>query len=525
MFVLALLAAGLARSQAAPPSPATEAAPHIYSWGDQGDGTYRNPIIKSDYSDPDICRVGSDFYLIASDFAYVGMQVMHSKDLVNWEVIGQVFNRLTMDPKYDQMKGYGEGTWAPSLRFHNGEFYIYVCTPYEGLFMWHTKNPAGPWSDTVTVKKVPRWEDPCPLWDDDGQAYLVHSLKGAGPLIINKMSADGTQLLDDGKEIYRGRATEGPKFYKRHGYYYICMPEGGVSTGGQSILRSKTIYGPYERRQVLPNGTTHQGGMVELDNGQGWFISFKQTGFLGRICYLNPVTWGSDDWPVFGDNGKPVTVWKKPEVGNTFPVSKPPTSDEFDSPQLAPIWQWNHNPVPKAWSLTARPGFLRLTALPATQPSTARNTLTEKIWDVCGVINVKMDVSKLTDGDRAGFAFMSGASFGWVGVAQDKSQRHFMWDQTTGPAVAGDTVYLRGIYHNDIGRLYYSADGNVFSDSGQTFRLRFASWKGARVGVICFNQANDSGEPASGGGTVDFDYFHYRYGAAPVEAGFPAGID
>ena len=243
------------------------------------------------------------------------MQVLHSKDLVNWNVIGQVFDRLSMSPKYDEMKGYSQGTWAPTIRYHNGEFYIFVCTPYDGLFMWHAKNPAGPWSETVTVKAVEKWEDPCPFWDDDGQAYLVHSYHGAGPLILHKMSPDGTKLLDDGKEIYRGKVAEGPKLFKRKGYYYISLPEGGVETGWQTVLRSRNIYGPYERKEVFPPRSPHQGGLVELKNGETWFISFKSTGYLGRICYLNPVRWADDDWPVFGDNGQPVDGGKKPNVG------------------------------------------------------------------------------------------------------------------------------------------------------------------------------------------------------------------
>src|SRR4051812_23113477 len=179
----------------------------VLDWGDQGDGTYKNPILKSDYSDPDAIRVGDDFYLIASDFHFMGMQILHSKDLVNWRGINQIFHQFKVDPKYDQMKAYGQGTWAPSIRYHDGEFYVFVCTPQDGLFMWHAKDPAGEWSGTVTVKAVQKWEDPCPLWDDDGQAYLVHSLKGAGPIIVNKMSADGTRLLDDGVTVYEGKTA------------------------------------------------------------------------------------------------------------------------------------------------------------------------------------------------------------------------------------------------------------------------------------------------------------------------------
>ena len=221
------------------------------AWGDQGDGTYRNPVLKADYSDPDVIRVGEDFYLVASDFHFVGMQVLHSRDLVNWEVVGQVFPRLDVHPKYDEMNGYAQGTWAPTLRHHDGLFYVFVCTPYDGLFMWHAKDPRGPWSETVTVKAVNGWEDPAPFWDDDGRAYLVHSVLGAGPLILHEMSPDGRRLLDDGVEIYRGKVAEGPKLFKRLGEYYVSLPEGGVETGGQTVLRAKSLQGPWERREVL----------------------------------------------------------------------------------------------------------------------------------------------------------------------------------------------------------------------------------------------------------------------------------
>jgi beta-xylosidase len=407
----------------------------ILTWGDQGDGTYKNPVLKSDYSDPDILRHGDDFYLIASDFHFVGMQVLHSKDLVNWRIIGQVFHRLSMASKYDEMKGYGQGTWALALRYHNGEFYVFVCTPSEGLFMWQAKDPAGPWSETVTVKSVPRWEDPCPFWDDDGQAYLIHSQVGAGPLILHRMSSDGTQLLDEGKEIYRGPVAEGPKLCKRKGYYYISLPEGGVDTGWQTVLRARDIYGPYERREVFPKGSPHQGGWVELKNGETWFMSFKSTGYLGRICYLNPIRWSDS----------------------------------------------------------------------ANGLSTARNTLTEKLWDSSGVIDVKMDTARMKDGQRAGFSFMSGSDFGWIGVGQENGSRKIQWNQGKGPVLQRQEVWFRGVYNGDKAQLLYSLDGKKYIDTQMAFRLAFRFWKGARIAIFSFG---------NNGGSADFDYVRYMYGGA-----------
>jgi beta-xylosidase len=478
-------------------------SPKVLSWGDQGNGRFRNPILKADYSDPDVIRHGDDFYLVASDFHFVGIQVLHSKDLVNWRVVSQVFDRLDVDPRYDEMKGYGQGTWAPTIRFHGGEFYIFVCTPADGLLMWHAKAPEGPWSKTVTVKAVPKWEDPCPFWDEDGQAYLVHSLVGAGPLIVHKMSADGTRLLDEGQEVYRGKVAEGPKMFKRKGYYYISLPEGGVTGGWQTVLRSKTIYGPYERKEVLPAGSPHQGALVDLKNGDTWFVSFKSTAHLGRITYLDPVTWGDDDWPVFGNKGEPMAEWKKPDVGKSYPVSRPQSSDEFSASRLSPIWQWNHNPVPEAWSLAKRAGYLRLEARPAPDLANARNSLTQKLWGDAGVIDVKLDASRMLDGQRAGFAFMSGSDFGWVGVAQANGERKIAWNDGEGPVVGRADVWLRGIVQGDSARLFYSLDGASYTDTGTTVTLRFRFWKGARIAIFSYG---------ANGGAADFDYVRYDYG-------------
>jgi beta-xylosidase len=498
LLMLLLFASG----QAASPLP----------WGDQGDGTYRNPILPADYSDPDVIRVGDDFYLVASEFHFIGIQVLRSRDLENWQIISRVFDRLPMDAKYDEMKGYSQGTWAPSLRYHNGRFYLYACTPRDGLYCWTAKDPAGPWSDAITVKTVEQREDPCPFWDDDGQAYLVHGKLGAGPLILHKMSPDGTRLLDDGVAIYRGPVSEGPKLFKRHGWYYISLPEGGVERGGQSMLRSRNLYGPYERRVVVPDGGPHQGGIVDLDNGESWFIGFKSAGYLGRVPCLQPVKWGDDDWPVFGDAGRPVISGKKPAVGQGFPVAHPQTDDDFDAPILQPQWQWNHNPAPSAWSLAERPGWLRLHGLPAAEPALARNTLTQKLWGESGTATVKIDGRHLTDGQRAGLAFMSGKIFNAIGVVRAAGMSRIFWDGAIGPELAGDAVWLRGEYHGDAGRLSCSLDGTTFTDTGLDITLKFSQWKGARFALFCYGD---------GGGAADFDWFHFQPGTDPVPLTLP----
>ena len=276
----------------------------------QAKGTYRNPVLFADYSDPDVIRDGDNYYLIASSLICPGLPILQSNNLVHWTIIGHVLPRIDLDPRYDMVGGnrYGRGVWAPALRKHNGLFYVYFPTPDEGIFMSTAAKITGPWSKPVAVIARAGLEDPCPFWDGDGKAYLVHSNKGAGPLILHEMSPDGKMVLDEGKRSSRSAKSahaEGPKFYKRNGYYYIFAPFGGVGTGSQVVLRSKSIYGPYEHRVVLHQGDTkingpHQGGYIESQDGKGWFVHFQSRGAHGRIVHLEPVRW-EDDWPIIGE--------------------------------------------------------------------------------------------------------------------------------------------------------------------------------------------------------------------------------
>jgi beta-xylosidase len=351
---------------------------------------------------------------------------------------------------------------------------------------------------------------------------LIHSHKGAGPLIIHHMSADGTKLLDDGTQVYTGDGSEGPKLYKRHGYYYVSFPEGGVVKGWQTVIRSKNIFGPYESKRVMNPGMPHQGGIVELDSGESWFIGFKeQTGplaALGRIDYLEPVVWGSDDWPTFGNNGDDVGQHAKPNVGKKTEPTKPRVSDEFDGDTLDPIWQWNHNPVAEAWSLKARPGFLRLSSVPADDLMHARNTLTQKLWDQSGVIDVRLDVAALADGEQAGLTFITGHDFAWVGIVRQGP--FYAWTYkgrtagTTPAEIPGGVVILRATYDQSSGTLACVADdpggnGGAVTTFEARVPLGFADWKGSRFGIYCYGPT---------GGHADVDWVHYTYGANPADA-------
>jgi beta-xylosidase len=488
--------------------------------------TYRNPVLFADYSDPDVIRDGSNYYLVSSTFAFVpGISILQSNDLVHWTILSHVLPRIEIAPQYDMTDGnrYGRGVWAPAIRKHNGLFYVYFPTPDEGIFVSTAKTIAGPWSKPVAVVAQAGLEDPCPFWDDDGTAYLVHSKKGAGPLILHRMAPDGLSVLDEGKEIVRDAkelpTLEGPKLYKRDGYYYIFAPFGGVSTGAQLVLRSRTIYGPYEHRVALHQGSTqvngpHQGGYVESQDGKGWFIHFQSREAHGRIVHLEPVRW-EDDWPIIGDApagamvGQPVSSWPTPQHPGKDSEQRPQTSDEFSSAKLGPQWEWNHNPVDADWSLTERRGFLRLKPGYAADIFSARNTLTQMMQDDAFEFTTRADLTGMKDGDHAGLAMFEQAASG-LQVAQVGGVRSLGFfhgsERVDGPAqLAGGVVMLRVRVDGDTASYSYSVDeGKTFAPIGPTVGLKFSWWKGSRPALFAYTT-----EQGSDAGHVDFDWAHY----------------
>ena len=488
---------------------------------DLGNGTYQNPILFADYSDPDVIRVGSDYYMVSSSFHFMpGIPILKSHDLVNWMILGHVYQRLELDPKYSMIGGnrYAGGSWAPAIRHHNGRFYVYFPTPDEGILMSSAQSAEGPWTAPVLVLAKNRLEDPCPFWDDDGQAYLVHSVVGAGPLILHKMNPQGTAVLDEGQVIVRDAKAlptlEGPKFYKRNGYYYIFAPIGGVSQGSQAVLRSRNIYGPYESKVVLAQGTTaingpHQGGYVETPSGEGWFLHFQQRGAYGRIVHLQPVRW-VDDWPMMGESGQPVATAKKPDVGRAYPIREPQTSDEFNTRLLGPQWEWNHNPDDAHWSLSERPGFLRLHAMPADDLVTARNTLTLTPQDPALNAFVLLDVGGMADNQRAGLGMFFKQPH-WIGVVETDHQRHLALYangvETSGPDLSGNQVQLRVHIEKETAAYSYSLDGGkTFVPFGERMPIAFSWWKGVRL--CLFSYTKD--KAARDLGFADFDWLHYE---------------
>jgi beta-xylosidase len=509
---------------------------------DLGNGRYKNPVLYADYSDPDVVRVGSDFYLTSSSFnAVPGLQILHSKDLVNWTLIGAVFQQQPPLARYQQVQ-HGNGVWAPAIRYHNKEFYIYYPDPDLGIFVTKAKHPAGPWSAPVCVKQATGWIDPCPLWDEEGKAYLVHGFAGSRAgiktiLAVSPMAPDGLSLTGNDALVFDGHAAhptlEGPKFYKRHGYYYIFAPAGGVPTGWQLVLRSKNVYGPYEEKTVMDQGKTpingpHQGAWVDTDTGEDWFLHFQDQGPYGRVVHLQPMTW-HNDWPVIGEDpdgdgkGQPVLTYRKPRVkANAQPLATPPTSDEFTSNTLGLQWQWHANPQDYWAYLNGPLGYLRLYSV--LLPEGYRNLwqlpnlLLQKLPAETFTATTKLTFSPRVEGEKLGLVLMgldyASLSLTHVGGKLQLSQTvclnadKLTPETSTAPvevpaAQAKQPLYLRvAVKPGAKCQFSYSYDGQNFQPVGAEFQAREGKWIGAKVGLFCTRPSkfNDAGN-------ADIDWF------------------
>ena len=348
------------------------------SWNPDRGTHYVNPVINADYSDPDVCRVGDDYYMTSSSFAcFPGLQILHSTDLVNWEIIGAALTDYpgpgwSEEGQWRTIPQHGNGVWAPAIRYHNGEFYIYCGDPDRGIFMVKTSDPRGRWEDPVWVVKAKGFIDPCPLWDEDGKAYLSHGCAGSraglkSVLFVAPMSPDGTRLLAPSRIVYDGHETqptiEGTKFYKYNGNYYIFSPAGGVPTGWQVVLKASSPWGPYQERVVMAQGNSpvngpHQGAWIDTPSGEHWFMHFQDKDAYGRVVHLQPMTWTAEGWPVIGVDkdgdgvGEPVMKYKKPALSSSG-VFQPAESDTFSDTELGLQWQWHGVPSPYWYYLDA----------------------------------------------------------------------------------------------------------------------------------------------------------------------------
>lgn len=532
-----VLIAALVLCGSAPPDDTAAYVSKVWV-ADQGDGTYRNPVLYADYSDPDVVRVGDDFYMTSSSFTCVpGLPILHSKDLVNWTIIGHALKKQIPEEVYDKPR-QGDGVWAPSIRYHAGSFYIYYGDPDYGIYMVKTKDPAADWEKPVLVLAGKGLIDPCPLWDDDGKAYLVHawaaSRAGVSSLLtVHRMNPEGTQAADDGRHVFDGHdhdpTCEGPKFYKRNGYYYIFTPAGGVTRGWQLALRSRNIYGPYEEKIVLAQGSTnvngpHQGGWVDTPSGESWFLHFQELGAYGRVVHLQPVNWVAD-WPLMGlvkdgaSTGEPVLSYKKPNAKGAFPIQTPQESDEFNGATLGLQWQWNANPAIVWYALIPGSGHLRLFSIK--KPEGARN-----LWDVPNLLLQKLPAPDFTAtakirfadapaGKQAGLVVM-GRSYSHLSLS--RTQDGLKLAQVVCPNADGggaevvvaetplkaDSLYLRVkvTSPNARCRFSYSLDGARFTGLGEEFAAQPGGWIGAKVGLFSVSERSDRD-----GGYADFDWF------------------
>jgi beta-xylosidase len=501
---------------------------------DLGNGRFKNPVLFADYADPDVIRVGGDFYMVSSSFNCIpGLPILHSCDLVNWTIVNHAIKEGLPFEAY-QTPAHAKGVWAPSIRYHDGKFMIFFATPDEGIFMTEAADPLGDWSRLVLVKEAKGWIDPCPFWDEDGQAYMVVAFAGSragikSVLKLCRMKPDGTELLDEGELIFDGRehhpTIEGPKMYKRNGFYYLFCPAGGVTNGWQTILRSRHIYGPYEDKIVMHQGDTdingpHQGGWLELDSGESWFLHFQDRDAYGRILHLNPVHW-VDDWPLMGVDtngdgiGEPVSEWRKPDVGESYAPSAPAASDEFDGNVLGLQWQWQANRKEGWYSLGERESCIRLFAEPVNVQGAgtlleAPHLLLQKLSAPVFCATAKLTLTPASEEDRAGLVIMGyqyaclTVSRCGIGFRVSLSEGNAAEERELASADIGPcTVFLRvSVEEGAVCRFSYSLDGNDFRVLGEPFTARPGGWMGAKAGLFHVRPVE-----ASAGGYADVDYF------------------
>jgi len=407
---------------------------------DNLDGTYRNPVLHADWSDPDVIRVGDSFYLVASSFHRVpGLPILHSRDLVNWTILGHALDRLDPAAAFD-IPQHGNGVWAPAIRHHDGRFWIFYPDPDRGIFVVTATDPAGPWSRPRPLKTGRGLIDPCPLWDDDGSAYLVHAWAKSragfnNRITCHRMAPDATHLLDAGSDIIDGdtlpgyRTLEGPKFYRRGDWYWIFAPAGGVAAGWQSVFRSRHAFGPYEQRIVLAQGDTpvngpHQGAWVTTPDGQNWFVHFQDKGPFGRVVHLQPMRWLPDDWPAIGaptgdGPGQPVLTHPQPAVATGGPLTAPAAGDDFTGPGVGLQWTWAANPRPGWWTIHSGRG-LRLACAPTDVDGDLRslpNLLGQRLPADRFRATTTLRLSSPAVGARAGLTVL-GARYAWIGLVR-----------------------------------------------------------------------------------------------------------
>ena len=516
---------------------------------DNGDGTYTNPVINADYSDPDVCVVGDDYYMTASSFNCIpGLPILHSKDLVNWEIIGHAITELTPNEEFDK-PSHGNGVWAPSIRYHEGMFYIYWGDPDYGVFRVTATDPAGEWSKPVCIIEGKGMIDTTPLWDDDGRCYLVNGWANsrsrfASVLTVRELDKDGLKAISNPVIVFDGNGTEnrtceGPKFYKRNGWYWIMCPAGGVPTGFQLAMRSKSPYGPYESMKVLDQGKSvingpHQGAWIHTALGEDWFLHFQDKECYGRVIHLQPVTW-KDNWPVMGKVpakgycGEPVITYRKPSTKGKVYVVNPVESDEFNSPKLGLQWQWHANYDQKFGMPTAF-GTFRLYTHKVSKEF-------KNMWEVPNLLLQKTPADKFTATTKLRFTSKEDNQMGglivmghdYFALMLKRVKDEFLLQLVTcksadkgtpeqvktiatlkptekdkidyQPAIHED-IYLRVNVADGECNFAYSLNGKKYTAVEGNFKIKEGKWIGAKVGLAAIEPAGKTNR-----GWIDADWF------------------
>lgn len=496
-------------------------------WGDQRDGTYRNPVMPADFSDLDAIRVGREYFAISSTLHLSpGMAVLKSSDMVNWQLIGHVIPDLTVlgaEYRWDRMARFGRGVWAGTIRHHANRFWVFFGTPDEGFFMSSAADPAGPWTPLHPLLKDSGWDDCTVLWDDDGQAWFLGTNFAAGyKSYIMPMSADG-RSIDRSRAVLvnEGQGREASKLLKHDGWYYIVFSEHVPGKGRYVVARrARRPTGPWSGiRQLadpsLDASEPNQGGIIEAPSGKHYFLTHHgKSSWEGRAASLLPITW-IDGWPIVGRpnaQGIGTMVWDGPKPVHGKGRSSLVTSDEFSAKALGPHWEWNHQPRPGSWSLSERPGWLRLRALqPIGQGNlgTASSVPSQRSMRTpANAVTVKLDISRMADGQHAGLGHISKA-FGALGARQTGGRRILEYlgvdGAITGPQLGGANLWLRSSWaSNGLAEFAYSIDGRRFVRFGPAYQMSHAYYRGDRVSLYSYSDA-------VGRGWVDADYFRYFY--------------
>lgn len=498
-----------------------------------------NPVIWADVPDPDVIRVGDTFYMVSTTMHLMpGCPVMRSTNLVDWEVIGYVFDKLTDNPRYNFEEGtaYGRGQWATSLRYHDGMFYVLFSpndAPYRS-YIYRAADPAGEWE---LVSRTDHFHDSSLFFDDDGRVYVY---SGGGRINLRELNPDLSGVKEGGMNEYvilpnadETGLHEGSRVVKHNGKYYafiISWPGGKPRR--QLCYRADNITGPYEKMVVLESAFggfpyAGQGCMVDDKDGNWWAVIFQDRGAVGRVPTLMPVRW-TDGWPMLGDESGsiPASLCRMADgAGRGAVVS----SDEFDGDALSIDWQWNHCPVDSAWTLSSRPGYLRLhTSRLVSSIFDAPNTISQRMEGPCCSAAVRLDLSGMLDGDVAGFGAFNGDSR-LLSVMQKGGER-FLVMHTPSVRLDGKDkrivgvddrefarvrldrpeVYLRidGDFRpgRDMATFYWSTDGDSWTPIGESFKMVYdfrRMFMGSRYAIYNYATANT-------GGHVDVDWFRYK---------------